>query len=96
MRQAASPYWIGLFMLVMSGVVVSAIWAGASVDIASDGLTIKHLQAPEFRFTERSGQPFGSDDLKGRVWIADFIFTYCAGPCPIMSRAMSDLQAGHA
>ena len=93
MRQAASPYWIGLFMLVMSGVVVSAIWAGASVDIASDGLRIKHLQAPEFRFTERSGQPFGSDDLKGRVWIADFIFTHCAGPCPIMSRGMSDLQA---
>ncbi|MCH8052492.1 MAG: SCO family protein [Planctomycetes bacterium] len=31
-------------------------------------------------------------DLLGRVWIADFIFTSCAGPCPQMSRHMQRLQ----
>jgi len=47
---------------------------------------------PEFSLTERSGQPFGLQDLKGRVWVADFIFTNCAGTCPIMTTAMTDIQ----
>ena len=34
----------------------------------------------------------GLDDLKGSVWIADFIFTRCPGPCPLMSSRMAKLQ----
>ena len=79
--------------LVRSGVVCSATLVGSGVELVSDGLPIKHLRAPEFRFTERSGDPFGSDELRGKIWIADFVFTSCAGPCPIMSRRMSDLQS---
>lgn len=93
MKQGSSAYWIGLFMLVMSGVVFSATLVGSRVQLVSDGLPIMPFRAPGFRFTERSGQPFGSDELRGKIWIADFVFTYCAGPCPIMSRRMSDLQA---
>lgn len=48
--------------------------------------------APVFRLTERSGAPAGSDELKGKIWIADFIFTRCAGSCPLMSTQMRDLQ----
>lgn len=47
---------------------------------------------PEFSLIERSGQPFGLADLRGKVWVADFIFTNCAGTCPIMTTAMTDLQ----
>ena len=49
-------------------------------------------QAPEFSLTERSGNNFSSSDLKDRVWIADFIFTSCAGQCPMMSAHMQRLQ----
>lgn len=31
-------------------------------------------------------------DLRGKVWIADFIFTRCSGPCPLMTMKMSELQ----
>ena len=31
-------------------------------------------------------------DLRGRVWVADIIFTRCAGPCPRMTRQMKELQ----
>jgi len=31
-------------------------------------------------------------DLRGRPWIADFIYTRCAGPCPILSSKMAELQ----
>jgi protein SCO1/2 len=30
--------------------------------------------------------------LAGKIWIADFIFTTCRGPCPIISTRMSELQ----
>lgn len=48
--------------------------------------------APAFRLTERTGQPFDSAQLAGKYWVADFIFTSCAGSCPAMSTQMRDLQ----
>ena len=47
---------------------------------------------PQFQLTNQDGQPFGSDKLAGKIWIADFIFTTCPGPCPIISTRMSELQ----
>lgn len=47
---------------------------------------------PEFRLTNQNGQPFGSTELKGKIWIADFIFTSCPGPCPIISSRMAEMQ----
>ena len=40
----------------------------------------------------QDAQPFGSAQLRGKIWIADFIFTSCPGPCPIISTRMSELQ----
>src|ERR1700681_1420290 len=47
---------------------------------------------PSFQLTNQNGQPFGSAQLTGKIWIADFIFTSCAGPCPMISSRMSELQ----
>lgn len=47
---------------------------------------------PDFELTERSGRAVRLADLKGRIWIADFIFTSCAGPCPMLSQQMSGFQ----
>jgi len=47
---------------------------------------------PDFELTNQRGEPFGLRDLKGKVWIADFIFTRCKGPCPAMSYRMKQLQ----
>ena len=49
-------------------------------------------QVPEFSLTSEQNQPFSRSDLSGKVWVADFVFTSCAGPCPIMARRMADLQ----
>lgn len=47
---------------------------------------------PNFSLTERSGQTVSLSDLADKVWIADFIFTSCAGACPSMTANMSKLQ----
>lgn len=49
-------------------------------------------ELPDFTLTERSGKEVSLADLRGRVWVADFIFTHCAGPCPIMSIRMKEFQ----
>ena len=47
---------------------------------------------PVFQLTNQNGQPFGSAQLSGKIWIADFIYTTCPGPCPMISGRMSELQ----
>jgi protein SCO1 len=47
---------------------------------------------PRFELINQDGGQFGSQDLAGKIWIADFIFTTCPGPCPIISTRMSELQ----
>lgn len=47
---------------------------------------------PPFDLTERDGSPVSLSDLKGKVWVADFVFTHCAGPCPLLSSKMARLQ----
>jgi protein SCO1/2 len=50
-------------------------------------------EVPDFHLSDRSGKPVSLSDLRGKIWIADFIFAYCGGPCPIMTERMSRLQS---
>jgi len=47
---------------------------------------------PSFQLVNQNGQAFGSARLAGKIWIADFIYTTCPGPCPMISSRMSELQ----
>jgi protein SCO1/2 len=47
----------------------------------------------DFALTDQSNAKFlSANALHGKVWIADFIFTNCAGPCPRMSAQMRQLD----
>ena len=46
-----------------------------------------------FQLTDQNGEIFSKEDLLGKVWVADFIFTTCAGPCPVMSGQFAELQS---
>ncbi len=47
----------------------------------------------DFTLTNQVGRVVTLADLKEEVWVADIIFTRCAGPCPKMTRQMKALQA---
>ena len=49
-------------------------------------------RVPDFNFTERSGKELKFADLKGNIWVADFIFTRCQGMCPMLTGQMAGLQ----
>jgi len=51
---------------------------------------------PDFSLTGVSvdgTSPFDRSAMRGRVWVADFIFTRCVGPCPMLSANMQALQS---
>lgn len=48
---------------------------------------------PPFALTERSGKTITNNDLAGKIWVADFIYTTCPGPCPLVTANMARLQA---
>jgi len=46
----------------------------------------------DFMLTNQQDRVVTLADLRGHVWVADIIFTRCAGPCPRMTRQMKELQ----
>jgi protein SCO1/2 len=72
--------------------------------IASYGLARLHRRpplpvlgkVPEFQLTSHQGNPIRRSDLDGSVWVADFFFTSCAGPCPKMTEQMQRVQKAFA
>ena len=47
---------------------------------------------PDFALTGQDNQNVTLSSLRGSVWIADVIFTRCAGQCPVMSARMQEIQ----
>jgi len=53
-------------------------------------------QVHALALTERDGSQVSFARLKGKIWIADFFFTSCPGPCPLMNAKMRSLQTSFA
>ena len=47
---------------------------------------------PEFALTDQNSQKIPLSQLKGKVWVANFIFTSCAGTCPMLTQKMTRVQ----
>jgi protein SCO1 len=56
------------------------------------GAGVDYGRIPGFTLLESGGQTVELGQLLGKVWVADFIFTSCAGTCPLMSGQMRRLQ----
>ena len=58
--------------------------------------TASHLpilgEVGDFALIERDGRRVTLQTLRGRVWLADFIFASCAATCPFMTERMSVLS----
>jgi protein SCO1/2 len=50
------------------------------------------IPTPQFSFPDQDNQPLSTQALKGKVWIADFIFTHCGNTCPRMTAKRVELQ----
>jgi heme o synthase len=80
---------------VMALFLIHVFLTGCAPDAKSNTGAAKSTPlypAPDFTLTERSGKTVSRDDLKGKVWIASFVFVRCPGPCPAVTSTMARLQ----
>ena len=66
-----------LLVIAMVSFVASGMWRGREREPE------KFFEVPDFKLMDQNGKPFTKKDVSGKVWIADFVFTQCAGPCPM-------------
>src|SRR5262245_36091561 len=50
------------------------------------------FDAPAFQLTDQDGKPYGTDDLAGKVWVVNFMFTRCTATCPRQTDRLAELQ----
>jgi protein SCO1/2 len=89
-----------LFLLSFA-VVVSSVLFGIALwkwqaRLQLEERPLEGLQAfgsvPQFSLIERNGRPITLAELKGKAWIANFIYTNCPDTCPIQSAQMREIQ----
>jgi protein SCO1/2 len=51
---------------------------------------------PPWQLTDAAGRPFGSAQLRGRAYVANFMFTSCQTVCPTLSRHLARVQSATA
>ncbi|HEV8605110.1 MAG TPA: SCO family protein [Tepidisphaeraceae bacterium] len=73
-----------LLVIAMVSFVASGMWRPREPE--------HFFEVPEFHLVDQNNKPFTKHELAGKVWIADFVFTQCAGPCPLMTLSMVELQ----
>jgi cytochrome oxidase Cu insertion factor (SCO1/SenC/PrrC family) len=94
MNNSTLPYWLSLMVLL------GASYGGwkwyqvrefeASREVG--GITFTGPPLEEFELTDRSGKPFRSADMHGKVWVTSFFFASCAGQCPRLNANIKHLH----
>ena len=88
-----------VLILVIVGIVSANIWSSihpkSDANSQSTGLPSRlavHHQLPDFSLTDQHRAPVALATLRGKIWVADFIFTSCVTICPPMTDEMVQLQ----
>jgi protein SCO1/2 len=81
-----SPLWLLFAALALAIPVLPMLLADRTVDLPDFG------QLPSFTLTDQDGKPFGAQEVRGKIWVADFIFTSCSDACPRLTARMRSLQ----
>ncbi len=89
----ASIAWYTALLLVPLLTAAILVWLYHNQAAHFAGRKIDNYgTVPPFQLVNQNGRMFGSAELNGKIWIADFIYTTCPGPCPMISTRMSELQ----
>jgi len=78
--------WSGLLIALLALLTIFVVLPSRSKPLPMLGAM------PDFSLTDQNNQNLTLASLRGEVWIADVIFTRCAGQCPVMSAHMKTIQ----
>jgi protein SCO1 len=78
--------------LLAAGVILSLFVSCEKQAAKPQVLIGKFREVGDFTFTDQQARPLDAKSLKGKVWIANFIFTSCAAECLALSSRFAELQ----
>ena len=81
-----SPLWLAFAALALAVPMAPLLLARRAPVLPDLG------ELPAFSLIDQRGRPFGLSDLRGQVWMADFVFTSCSDACPRLTAKMRSLQ----
>jgi protein SCO1/2 len=87
-----SPYRRLIRLLALFILVVCGYRFFSSGQVSPSSELRKFINVPPFSLTERSGKTITNADLLGKIWVADFVYTTCPGPCPLVTAGMVRVQ----
>ncbi|MFH2055580.1 MAG: SCO family protein [bacterium] len=81
-------FWAAPFAAVLAiiGAVVISVAESATTQVPVLG------QVPEFTYQDQLEQPFGLEQMKGKLNVVGFMFTRCRSVCPVMSGVIAELN----
>lgn len=89
-------------LIVVSVLAIAVVAAGVTFvpalfrPAATADISLDHLddygEVPAFTLVERSGRRITHEDLRGSVWVANFMYTECTDTCPTQSLQLQRLQ----
>lgn len=96
----AGGFWILMFasLVVVGGLAFFQFLRTPRVGAGRSGGTLatnlpEISAVPDMTLTDQHGKPVNLlGDLRGRVWVGDFVFTSCAAQCPVITERMVELQ----
>lgn len=50
------------------------------------------VELPAYHLTSEQGQAFGAENLRGKAYVANFVFTSCPSVCPRLTKRMAEVQ----
>jgi len=92
-QRLSRTLWIGVGLLIVI-LAVAAVLSRVEPRRGRAAAPPVLGQVADFSLTNQNGQTVTLANLRGHVWVADIIFTSCAGPCPRMTKQMQELQDG--
>ena len=81
--------------LLVAAAALAVTWRLPSLPAGGDGnldTLADYGRVPDFALVERSGRTVTLADLRGAVWLANFIYTQCTETCPLQSAEVARLQ----
>jgi cytochrome oxidase Cu insertion factor (SCO1/SenC/PrrC family) len=89
--QAKTPFWRNPWVIAAVGGMLFLTVLRATQE-ARKSAPPPLLSPGAWELVDQDGQPFGSEQLKGKVWIASFFFTRCPSICPALMKKMKEVH----
>jgi len=93
-NRGSSPMWIAVVLFFVAAVFAVSWFAAGST--GAKPVQLLPIAAapivPDFSLVAQDGQSITRADFNGKIWLANFIYAQCPGPCPTLTARMAAVQ----